>query len=467
MRHALIPLLLIAFAGPPTSPPPRLVYEIDRALAAAPAGSAVGVAVISGRTGATIYARDGARPLVPASNAKVALLAAALEILGPEHVFRTEALAAGPMEGGTLRGALALRGSGDPSLTSEGLWGLALDLEAAGLRRVEGDLILDDGAFDRSAPPAAGPARNEGRPYGAVTSALTANFNTVAIEVAPGARPGDPIRAALVPPIDGIRIVNRARTAGAGKLVVDGPRVEGRGAVVTLRGTLPAGSAPRRIWRSVDSPALFAGLLFKATLARADIAITGDLRVGRTPEGARVIAARDSPPLAVLARDVGKRSNNLYAEQILRALDPHVPRTTRGGLARVEAWLSAQGVDPGTYKLVDGSGLSRDNRLAPLALVRIWRAACRRPESGAEFLSAFGIAGTDGTLERRLGGLRGRVRGKTGYLDGVSALSGRMLGAGGEEVFFAVLVNASELTGPAAARTLEDRIVRAIAAHGP
>jgi len=187
-------------SGPSSHPPRRLAQDIEEALADAPSGATIGVAVLSGRTGAILYARSADRLLIPASNAKVFVLGAALSRLGPEHAFRTEVLATGPLDHGTLRGALILRGSGDPSLTSEGLWGLVLDLEAAGLRRVEGDMLLDDTAFAPDQPPAAGPDRSEARPYGAVTSALTANFNTIALEVAPGIRAGEAARVTLVPP---------------------------------------------------------------------------------------------------------------------------------------------------------------------------------------------------------------------------------------------------------------------------
>jgi len=432
------------------------------------------VAVLSGRTGAILYARSADRVLIPASDAKVFVMGAALSRLGAEHAFRTEALAAGPLDHGTLRGALILRGSGDPSLTSEGLWGLALDLEAAGLRRVEGDLLLDDTAFAPDQPPAAGPGRSEARPYGAVTSALTANFNTIALEVAPGIRAGEAARVALVPPLRDVALESRVRTGPAGSAppsieVVVAPAASGAGPIrVHVTGSIPAGEPSRRVWKALGSPVPFTGALFKEMLARADIAIAGKIRVAPAPPGARLLAARESPPLAVLLREVGKRSSNLFAEQILKALDPETPRTTRGGLEQVRAWLKAQGVGPEAARLVDGSGLSRENRATAGALARVFRAASRDPASGAEFLSAFGVAGVDGTLDRRLFDLRGRVRGKTGTLDGVVALTGWARSRSPSEpdgIVFAILLNGAGLD-PAEAHALQDRIVRAIAGPG-
>ena len=350
--------------GPSSHPPRRLATRIEAALAAAPPGATVGVAVLSGRTGETLYARNADRLLIPASNAKVFVLGAALSRLGPGATFRTEALAAGPIDGGALRGPLVLRGSGDPSLTSEGLWGIALDLEAAGLRRVEGDLILDATAFAPDQPPAAGPGRNEARPYGAVTSALTVNFNTLALEVGSASRSGGATRVVLVPPMGTVTLESGVRTAPAGSMsgplevAVSAPR-QGGSLRVRVTGRVAVGEPPRRIWKAVEDPVPFAGALFKETLSRADIAIAGKSRIGPAPPGARVIASRESAPLAVLAREVGKRSSNLFAEQILKALDPETARTTAGGLEAVRSWLAMQGLGSEAVRLVDGSGLSR------------------------------------------------------------------------------------------------------------
>jgi D-alanyl-D-alanine carboxypeptidase/D-alanyl-D-alanine-endopeptidase (penicillin-binding protein 4) len=450
-------------AGPALLPPGRLARKLDAVLAGAPKGTKIGVSVMSARTGAALYARNADEGLIPASNVKVFTIAAALDALGADYVFRTEALAAGSIADGVLRGSLVLRGSGDPSLTTEGLWGLVLDLEAAGLRRVEGDLILDATAFDDVQPRAAGPGRYQGRPYGALTSALTSNFNTIAVEIRPGVKRGDPARVATVPPLSGIRIRNQVRTSPGGGLEV---RVregaDGAPALVVVSGRIAPGSAGRRVWRSVGRPDRLTGRLFKELLSRADISIGGQSRPGSAPPGARVIALRKSPPLSVLLREVGKRSSNLYAEQILKALSATRPRSTRAGLERVRRWASERAIGTGSFRLEDGSGLSRLNRVTASQIARALRAAGNDPRTGPEYRASFAVAGVDGTLRRRLVDLRGRVRGKTGHLSGVDALSGWAHTDRGEEAVFAILVNGSD----GEARALQDRIVRVIVAEG-
>lgn len=446
----------------------RLVRRLEAVLAGAPRGARIGVAVLDGPTGAILYARGARRPLIPASNAKVFTVGAALALRGSDFTFTTEALAGGPLARGVLRGPLVLRGSGDPSLTTEDLWGLVLELEARGLRAIEGDLVLDDTAFDQAQAPAASGAESGGRPYGAFTSALASNFNTVAVEIAPGARAGAPARVATVPPMAGVRVVNRTRTGGprggqpAVSVQVLASAEAGAEAVVTVSGRMAPGAPPRRIWRAVDRPALLTGLLFKELLSRADISLGGKVRRGRAAPGSRVLAKRESRPLSVLLRDVGKRSNNLYAEQILKMLSAKQPGSTRGGIASVMRWLGEAGIDTAGMHLADGSGLSRRNQVKALQIARVLRAAALDPATGAEFRSAFAIAGTDGTLERRLKDLKGRARGKTGYLSGVSSLSGWIAGRTGGETFFAILLNGIG-PGPGPAKALQDRVARAIA----
>lgn len=458
-------------ASPQARERARLDRAIGRLLASAPAGMVIGVAVVSGETGETLYAHGAERPLIPASNAKIFTIGAALDRLGPDFTFRTEALASSPIEGGVLEGPLILRGTGDPSLTTEDLWGLVIDLEALGIRRIAGDLLLDDAAFDRNQAPAAGDARFGDRPYGALASALTSNFNTIAVEVAPGPRVGGPARVVTVPPLPRVRVANRARTGPGTKgrdtvaVSITEPAGQGPAELVTARGTIPAGAAPRRIWRSVGRPTLVTGLLFKALLERADIAVGGTVRRGAAPPGARVLARRDSAPLAVLLRQVGKRSSNLYAEQILRALSEERPASTRGGIESVERWLAGVGIPRGAVRLVDGSGLSRNNRARAGDLARALRAGARNARTGAEFRSAFAIAGLDGTLAERLVGLRGRMRGKTGYLAGVSSLSGWTTTRAGREIFFSIVANEIG-ADPARAKALQDRIVLALAEEG-
>ena len=108
--------------------------------------SHTGAVAIDLRTGHVVYERNGTKPLAPASNEKLATTYAALVKLGPHFRFRTRVYLAGRN--------LYLRGGGDPTLHVAGLRKLALQLRARGIRRIPGDVLADESAFDtrRTAP---------------------------------------------------------------------------------------------------------------------------------------------------------------------------------------------------------------------------------------------------------------------------------------------------------------------------
>jgi D-alanyl-D-alanine carboxypeptidase/D-alanyl-D-alanine-endopeptidase (penicillin-binding protein 4) len=103
--------------------------------------------------------------------------------------------------------------------------------------------------------------------------------------------------------------------------------------------------------------------------------------------------------------------------------------------------LEELGVDPAGLVQVDGSGLSRENRARAEQLVALLEAVLRGdPASADAFLSSLAVAGETGTLEDRMGGIAGRVRAKTGWIAGASALSGFASTDGGETIAFSILV---------------------------
>jgi D-alanyl-D-alanine carboxypeptidase/D-alanyl-D-alanine-endopeptidase (penicillin-binding protein 4) len=111
----------------------------------------------------------------------------------------------------------------------------------------------------------------------------------------------------------------------------------------------------------------------------------------------------------------------------------------------------------------DGSGLSRRDRASPYRVTRLLMSMRKRPESQA-FSSSLSIAGRDGTLAHRMrsGPARKRCRGKTGTLNGVSALSGYCRARSGQTYAFSILMNG---IGVSTAHHLQDNMAQAIAAR--
>ena len=486
-----------------------------------------GILVESLRDGRTLYAANADTALVPASNLIIVTAALGMARLGPEHRFRTLLARGGSVRRGTLRGDLFLKGFGDPSLTAAHLAGMAREARAAGIRRIRGDLVVDETFF-------AGPRLRRGWSwdylqdyYAMEVSALSVDGNVVRLSVTPGARPGRPARVAWTPAVRGFFTVrNEATTGPAGTppaLTIE--RLPGRNEI-TVRGRIAAGAPPAALDEvTVMNPALYAGHVLAQSLAEAGISLSGKVRPGTLPAtGAATVAERRSETLASLLPAFLKPSDNHYGEQILGAVlateaarrapaaNPGVgPATTpapvtpggnaggnpvalpagstpTGGAGTTGAaassgatpasqsaevtveslfadYLKEIGGEADEIRAVDGSGLSRLDLVTPRALVRVLRHVRGQPYAEA-FVAALPVAGKDGTLARRMRATRaeGNVRAKTGTVNAVSCLSGYVTTAGGEPLVFSLMMN--HFLGPTpAAREAQDRICALLADH--
>jgi len=445
LRTATAALAALALLAAQAASAGDLAARLDAALARpALRGARVSALVVSARDRAELFARSADRALAPASNQKVLTALGALSAFGPAHRFRTRLLADRPLGPDGEVGVLYVVGGGDPGLTSEHWWRLAAELRARGLRRVR-DVLLDDGRFDRVRwHPSWGPISS--RAYHAPVGALGADYGAFTVWLEAGARPGEPLRVRIEPPVAYFELVNRGRT-GARRAPYRF-RVErspaGEREQVVVSGSLPAGAPPVPVARSVADPTRFAGAVLRAQLAAAGIEVRGEVRLAPAPAGAVPLHEFLGSSVAEVVVPFLKWSHNVVGETLLKELA--VARgAARGsfaeGAAALRAELARLGLPTGDLTVVDGSGLSYENRASPRALVAALLFARDSFSLGPELVAALPIAGTDGTLRRRAGGARGRVRAKTGLLTQVVGLSGYARGPDGEERVFSVLVN--------------------------
>lgn len=402
-------------------------------------------ALVVDEDGKPVYEHSPDRPLIPASNMKLLTALAALHALGPTHRFHTRLLAdAAPDAQGAIP-ELYVQGSGDPALTSEDFWRLASDLRNAGVRKVDGDLVLDDSAFDgRRWHPSWG--QTSSRAYNAPIGALTVNYGAFAVRVEPGAAPGDPLRAVVDPPVAYLPLVIRGHTGPArarSTLSVDRQRGAGNERVV-VSGVMPAGREARTFERSVLDPAHYAGAVLRLQLESVGIHVSGVTRVGYVPANAVTVLDFEGAPLSDVVRRFLKYSNNQIGEALVKTLGARAsggPGNWSSGEAALRSELEGLGLPLAGAVLVDGSGLSYENRVTPRLLVAALHLGSHAFGFGPEYVSALPIAAADGTLEDRAAAAAGRVRAKTGLLTRVTALSGLALEADGRRLIFSVLVN--------------------------
>lgn len=340
--------------------------------------------------------------VIPASNQKLLVAAAALEVLGPDHVFTTE-VRAGPVSGGVVAGDVYLVGGGDPLLTSDdypaatingfpvlnatSLDALADSVVAAGISRIDGNVVGDGSRYDDEF------------------------FH-----------PTWPIEIYLeeAGPLDAL-VVNDARV-----LADD--------------------------WQVADDPNIGAAAELGRLLEERGVTIAGERVSGTAPEGATTIASIQSQPLPAVIAEMQATSDNNTAEMLVKELGAATGAggTWTAGAAAVITALAATGVDPAGIVVDDGSGLSNENRVTCRALATV----LERYEPGDDFAQGLPVAAESGTLEDTFvdSSVAGRLVAKTGTLSNppynadppaVKALSGYLPVDGGGTIEFALVLNST------------------------
>ena len=403
-------------------------------------------------TGSVLASHNADRLVLPASNLKIATLAAAATRLGWDHRFRTTLHATGARDAHVLRGDLVVVGGADPTI-GRGADPLATFREWArmirtqGIERIEGDLVGDP---TRLGEAWLGDSWSwEDLPYGyaAPYSGLVFHENVVRVRITPGNAPGAQARVTTWPLDYGLDVAASVSTSAAASPMtaqatraLGSPRIE-------VRGTVPVDAATVERLVTVAEPGHYFLAALRAALTEAGVDVRGRSRVQRVDDatlGAPVLV-HESAPLREVAQRFMKVSQNLYGEILLRALAAREAPTApdiADARAALQSALADLGVDTGTVQGLDGSGLSRRDFMTAGAVTRLLHAMAQPPHRDA-FRATLPIAGTDGTLATRFKGsaCAGRLLAKTGTLAHARALSGYITSASGDEYVFAVIAN--------------------------
>jgi serine-type D-Ala-D-Ala carboxypeptidase/endopeptidase (penicillin-binding protein 4) len=371
-------------------------------LSAAALGPQVSALVADPVTGQVLLSEQGSRPMTPASTTKLATGLAALAVLGDDARFTTKVVR------GAAPGSIILVGGGDPTLAVKPY-----------------------------------PARDYPRPAtlaslaAATARALTAQGRRTVVlgydaslYTGPGLAPGWPadyVTAGDVTPIVPLE-VDQGRLTAAGQ---------------------PEDSDdPYNLSARSDDPAATAAVAFAALLAADGIHVTGPPQAQTARASAATLASVASPPLSAVVAQMLEESNNVIAENLARqvAVATGQPASFSGAAQAVIKELKRLGVTTGIH-LADGSGLSPQDAIAPVTLVKVLELAADRPRYRA-LLSGLPVAGFSGTLSAGesvfsgiSGAALGSVRAKTGNLGTVASLAGLAYDKSGEVLVFSFMAD--------------------------
>lgn len=407
-----------------------------------------GYVVLDQKTGEVLASQDPVRMFDPGSTMKTFAVAAALENYGSDYVFRTPVYRVGTQSGDTLNGKLVLVGSGDLSFglrkqpdgslyyenlpdldhsyATVGLPGaieppgdplsaldeLAASVKAAGITRVNGDVVIDDRLFTP-----------HNFPDGPV-SPIWVNENLIDIEVTPGSAAGKATTIDWRPKTASYTVENQATTVDAQQTTALHVTEPTPGHLV-VTGKIAAGNKPTLVVKEIDDPAAFARTAFIEALQRAGVTVSAN---PTGPNPAALLPAKDSyraadklgehasANLAAYVKLIMKVSYNLGADLMtcLAAVKTGSTDCDQGLAAEVKTATSL-GVSKNQMLPFDGGGGDDENRGTPTAFATFYKQATGAPY-GKVLFDSLPILGKDGTLANVLADspAAGKVQMKTG-----------------------------------------------------
>lgn len=394
---------------------------------------------------------SGSRSLIPASISKIVTAALVLKSFPPGTRFVTELRGVEEPRGGVLRKDLYLRGGGDPSFVSENLWFLVNHFVRSQVTRIEGDIVVDDRIFDQLR---FDPSRQDvrvDRAYDAPNGGMSFNWNSVNLFVRPGAKAGEPAVVFADPANSYIELRNLTKTTngrGSANLSVDRDPTSG-GDRITVTGSIPLGAKEVTIYNNITKPDLWSGENLRSFLSQRGITVAGKVRAGSSESADVVLARSESKTVEQIVADMNKFSNNFVAEMLAKSVsakEGKAPGNIPHAMKLAREYLTGLGLTDAEAKVVNPSGLTRDNRLSARAMVRVLEDLKSQLRFQPEFFSSLPIGGVDGTLRNRMKGegLVRHVRAKTGLLTGVTSLAGYVEQKDGEILPFAFIYNGKD-----------------------
>lgn len=362
-----------------------------------------------------IAAQNISMAMTPASILKCVTSAAAITTLGADFTFGTPVYLQGEVVDGTLRGNIVIRGVGDPTI-DDGHFkahpgfvrSLTDAMLAAGVRTVTGDIIIDDNDMPDQGQSPQWLIEDTGWDYGAGYYAFNYGGNIFRLNLT---------TMSTSPQVPDIEVIKRytdsttdmLRGVNSDLLIVTGRNVNTRNHTVTT---------------SMDNPSASAIIAIHKAFGSAGINVVGDEE--RTGSSETLLMTYRSPKATDILGDMMRRSDNLMAEAMLRALAPG--RDRDAALAAERNALARLGLSLNHARIVDGSGLARTDRVTPQLMTDLLRAMARNEYSDT-YVSFFPKAGREGTVKRILKGTRleGKVVLKSGSMNGVHCYAGYCL----------------------------------------
>lgn len=406
-----------------------------------------GVSIVEAETGRAVYSRNATAAMIPASNMKIVVTAAALRLLGPDFKYETTV--------GLIDSTLVVIGSGDPLLGDkvtdrnkgrEPGWLLNDITDKLKDRRVTAvnDIVIDSTIFDDERTHPGWSKKELNRWYACQVSGL--NYNTNCVEIIAETIAGK-VNITLDPQTDYVRLINNAKATSKGPDTLWCARPAGAN-TITVMGKCHKKCRPVRV--TVERPPAFLAYLLAEHLAARGIAVRGRFIEGKvTPDEKIMPLATYTTILSDVLSRCNKDSLGLAAEALLKTIAAHTGEqgSWQHGRNTISKHLSGLGIPDEQFYIDDGSGLSRQNKLSANAITAVLL-DIYRTGNWQLYKESLAVGGVDGTIRRyfKESKYKAKVLGKTGYINSVKSFSGVCCTAKGDYIFSILTSNANAKT---------------------
>lgn len=416
--------------------------------------------------GNIIFDRNGDKSLSQASVMKLITSAAALELLGPDHVFTTMLCYTGKIKKGSgiLEGNLIIRGGGDPALGSERFsdhYGNFMDkwvdeILNLGIKKIRGSVIADDSYFDYQPVPPKWNWEDMGNYYGAGVYGISIFDNTLKIHFQTGPEGTRPVINATEPMGSDISFINDLTAAGSADegYVYSSPYAYSG----WITGTIPVNRKDFILKASIPDPPQMAAALLCEKLRNKGIPVKLEPSTARKMPGisirdCKMITRTDSPPLSAIISELDHESVNLYAEHLVKELGKvaNGEGSTSSGIKVIKQFLDSTGVRSSGMFIEDGSGLSPQDAINSAGLTELLFRMRKNGKYFKEYLNSVPGPGKEGTIKNHFNDqvFESSLRAKSGSMLRVRSYAGFINAKSGENLIFSIIIN--NYSGPSSA----------------
>ncbi len=444
-----------------------LQTKISSILEGAKGITKVGIRIIDSDSGKIIYEKNSREPVTPASTVKLFTTSAALLNLGKGFRFSTLLLTTdNNISDGTIDGDVIIKGLANPFFTSAQLDSMTLMLKELGINRISGNIVGDDSYFDSRYDREKWIKHERSELALPPISSLIMDRNEITLSFIPVKNKSKQFEFSVLPKSNLYHITNNAKITRRRRLpsilVYSRPKKIN----INIGGYIRKRRHAYSYKAFVDNPPLFIADLLYDKLINQGIQVDGGIKVNRY-KGKTYLLDKKETALENVIKKTDKESDNFLAEIIFKTLGAQYSHEAGNSFYATQAvysFLAKAGINSDNIDIVDGSGLSRANKLTALAVTQLLKFVYNDKEIFNTFYSSLSSAGEDGTLESRLAGfgLKGNFHGKTGTLNGVSAVSGYLSANSGKNVIVSILINFNR-GGADYWREIQDEIIIQVA----